>query len=327
MVKKIFLGLLLLTGLTIFSFYYADLSRETLWERYAYPDSKTLEIGGMPVHYRVTGQGHPLLLLHGTGSSLHTWEGWTRALQDSFQVISVDLPAFGLTGPHPERDYSIAAYAAFVEDFVSAIAVDSFALAGNSLGGLIAWSYTAKYPERVTALALLDPAGFPGLNAASEAPPLPMRLAKQPVTAKIMQRITPKFIIKNSLLEVYADDNKLSPAVVDRYFDMSLRAGNRQAFVDRTNTVRNIDTLDLTEIDVPSMIMWGEEDLWIPVGDAERFAALLPNDTTVILEDVGHVPMEEMPDLTAEIVRGWLLDLANTPTDSTGVLRLETEEE
>ncbi|MEL7423574.1 MAG: alpha/beta hydrolase [Bacteroidota bacterium] len=320
MLKRILLAVLVLLGLVVFSVYYSDISREVLWERYAYPDSKTVEIDGMPVHYRVAGDGAPVVLIHGTGSSLHTWEGWINDLQDRFQFIAVDLPAFGLTGPHPKRDYSIAAYVDFVESFVAAIEVDSFALAGNSLGGLIAWAYTAQYPERVTSLALLDPSGFPGKNAGSEAPPLPMRLAQQPITAKVMQRITPKFIIKNSLLEVYSDDSKVSQKLVDRYFEMSLREGNRQAFVDRSNTVRNVDTLDLMKIAVPTMIMWGEEDLWIPVGDAARFAHLLANDTTVILPNIGHVPMEEAPGLTAEIFGSWLLEQQQVAPDSTAAL-------
>ncbi|MEL6969858.1 MAG: alpha/beta fold hydrolase [Bacteroidota bacterium] len=115
MLKKIILAVLVLLGLAVFSVYYSDLSRETLWERYAYPDSKTVEIDGMPVHYRVTGDGPSVVLIHGTGSSLHTWEGWINDWQDLFQFIAVDLPAFGLTGPHPERDYSIAAYVDFMD--------------------------------------------------------------------------------------------------------------------------------------------------------------------------------------------------------------------
>ena len=320
MVRKILLAVFALLGIVIFSVYYSEISRETLWERYAYADSKTVKIDGMPVHYRITGEGAPVVLIHGTGSSLHTWEDWIHDLQDRFQLIAVDLPAFGMTGPHPERDYSITAYVDFVESFVQHIGLDSFALAGNSLGGLISWAYAAQHPQRVTSLALLDPSGFPGKNAASEAPPLPMRLAQNPITAKVMQRITPKFIIENSLLEVYFDDSKVSQELVDRYFDMSLREGNRQAFVDRSNTERNVDTLDLRQITVPTMIMWGEEDLWIPVGDAARFAHLLPNDTTVILPNVGHVPMEEAPGLTAEIFGSWLLEQWHVVPDSTAAL-------
>lgn len=306
MLKKILLALTALIGIMLFSVYHSDLSREELWERYSYAESKTLDLDGMPVHYRDLGEGTPIVLLHGTGASLHTWHGWVNHLLDSFRLISVDLPAFGLTGPHPKRDYSIAAYVEFVDQFVHQIGVDSFALAGNSLGGLIAWSYAAEHTDKITELILLDPSGFPGLSAADKAPPLPMRLAQNPISAALLKRLTPKSIIEKSLLDVYADDSKVNQPLIDRYFNMSLREGNRQAFVDRSNTVRNVDTMSLKEIQQPTMIMWGAEDLWIPVGDAERFAQLLPNDTVVILPNIGHVPMEEEPVLTAQIVADWL---------------------
>lgn len=306
--KKLLLAVFLLLGLLLSLFYYNDLSRKELWERYAYKDSQTAQLNGMPVHYRITGEGDPILLLHGTGASLHTWETWTEVLQDSLQVISVDLPAFGLTGPHPERDYSIDSYVRFVQDFTTMLGLDSFSLAGNSLGGLIAWSYTAAYPEKVTNLMLLDPSGFPKLQSSDSKEALPMRLAKNALAAKVITKITPRFIIKNSLLEVYADDAKVSQELVDRYFDMSLRAGNRQAFVDRTNTKRSIDTMLLTQIEQPTMILWGDQDQWIPEGDADRFSLLLPNDTVVILPNIGHVPMEEVPRKTANLVLRWLVD-------------------
>lgn len=306
MLKKIGLALSAVFLLLVVGVYQADLSREELWERYAYPESQTIDVDGMPVHYRDVGQGKPIVLLHGTGASLHTWDGWSNALADSFRLISVDLPAFGMTGPHPDRDYSIESYVDFVDELVEQLGVDSFALAGNSLGGLIAWAYTAAHADKVSELILLDPSGFPGKSAADQAPPLPIRLAQHPITAVLLTRLTPKFIIKNSLLEVYADDSKVKPALVDRYFEMSLREGNRQAFVDRSNTVRKIDTLLLHSITQPTMILWGEQDQWIPVRDAERFAALLPHDTLIVLPNVGHVPMEEEPIATANIIRDWL---------------------
>ena len=287
-------------------FFEKDRSHEALWERFAYSDSRSVELNEMPVHYRILGQGKPLLLLHGTGASLHTWDGWMTELQDSFQLIAVDLPAFGLTGPHPERDYSIPAYVDFVKDVVDELALDSFALAGNSLGGLIAWAYTAKHPEKVTELVLLDAAGLPGANAASDKPPLPMRLAQNPLTAAMLKWFTPRFIIKNSLLDVYADDTKVTDELVDRYFEMSLREGNRQAFIDRSNTSTLMDTSLLRSIYQPTLILWGAQDQWIPLSDATRFANLLPNDTLMVLEEVGHVPMEEVPSETAQIAREWL---------------------
>ena len=128
---------------------------------------------GLSVHYRDEGAGPPLLLLHGTGSSLHTWDAWTDALRGHFRVIRMDLPGFGLTGPNRDDDYRIERYVEFVEAFRRRLGLESFALAGNSLGGEIAWSYTVAHPDRVSALVLVDPAGYP-----IDRPALVFRLAK-----------------------------------------------------------------------------------------------------------------------------------------------------
>ncbi|HZX63804.1 MAG TPA: alpha/beta hydrolase, partial [Myxococcales bacterium] len=110
-----------------------DIPLQDLKGRYAGAASRFLDIGGLQVHYRDEGDGPPLLLLHGTGSSLHTWDGWAGALRDRFRVIRMDLPGFGLTGPNKDDDYRISSYVEFVEAFRKRLGLDTFALAGNSL--------------------------------------------------------------------------------------------------------------------------------------------------------------------------------------------------
>ena len=165
---------------SIYSFinFYSDLEVEILKKEFTYPDSKFINISGMDVHYRIIGQGKPLVLLHGTGASLHTWEEWGKILSNDFKVITLDLPAFGLTGPHFNNDYSIKAYSSFLDDFSNQIGLDSFALAGNSLGGRIAWAFALDQPEKVKQLILLDAAGFPNIE---KSPPLAFQLAKNSV--------------------------------------------------------------------------------------------------------------------------------------------------
>lgn len=301
---RIALFLIGILFLTLWLLSEPDLSRAVLWERYALPESQTIEIQGMPVHYYRVGSGPPLVLLHGTAASLHTWEGWKKELQDEFTIIALDLPAFGLTGPHPERDYSPAAYADFLYDFVETLALDSFHLAGNSLGGLIAWNFTAQYPEKVEKLVLVDPSGFPKLVEEPDA--LAFQLANNRLTAPLLKYITPRSLVEASLKDVYADDGKVTAALVDRYYDMMLREGNRQAFIDRSRSKVRADTALLAQIEMPVLIIWGAEDTWIPAADAERFSALLPDDQVVILDNLGHVPMEEAPDVTAPLVRHFL---------------------
>ncbi len=295
---------LLLLSAVVFN-YHPDISLERLQEKYTYADSEFVEIAGMPVHYRKTGQGPALLLLHGTGASLHTWEAWTRELQDSFTIYSLDLPAFGLTGPFIDRDYSILHYAQFVDAFVEEIGLTQFYLGGNSLGGLIAWVYTVEYASKVQKLILLDAAGFPRVE--KEKSPLAFRLAKNKALAAIMKKVTPKALFRKSLNEVYGDPEKVSDKLLQRYFELFRRPGNRQAYIDRINQVEErIDPDRLKEIVQPTLILWGEADRWIPVQNAQKFADRLENHTLVLYPNVGHLPMEEIPVQTAKDVRFFL---------------------
>ncbi|MBX2873403.1 MAG: alpha/beta hydrolase [Saprospiraceae bacterium] len=303
--KYLALLILLIVGGAVLFNYHPDISLDRLKEKYAYPDSRFVAVQGMDVHYRVTGQGPSLVLLHGTGASLHTWEVWTEELKDSFTIISLDLPAFGLTGPFPDRDYQIRHYTEFLDAFTEAIKLDSFALGGNSLGGLIAWRFALDYPQKVKQLILLDAGGIPRQDSGES--PLAFRLAKKPAIAAIMQKVTPKALFKKSLYEVYGDPEKVTPALLQRYFELFRRPGNRQAYVDRINQQDPITDPDrLKEIEQPTLILWGETDAWIPLANARAFADRLPNDTLIVYPAVGHLPMEEIPVRTANDVRYFL---------------------
>lgn len=291
-----------LVGLPLLLNYHPELRVEDLREAYIYPESNFVEVQGMPVHYRRAGEGPALLLLHGTGATLHTWEGWTTELRDSFDVISVTLPAFGLTGPHPDEDYSISAYVDFVEAFARKTGLEEFYLAGNSLGGLIAWEYALDYPKRVRKLILLNASGWPR----EKEMPLALRLARIPVFKQLLQRITPRALFRKSLDEVYANPDQVSDVLVDRYFNLFLREGNRKAYVQRLNQTYVPDPMRLSELAIPTFILWGEQDAWIPVADAYRFDKTLPNSQLMVYPDAGHVPMEEWPERTAEDVRSFL---------------------
>ncbi|NRB49282.1 MAG: alpha/beta hydrolase [Saprospiraceae bacterium] len=303
--KYIGLLLLLIIGGAVVFNYHPDISVDRLKEKYTYADSRFVEVQGMEVHYRITGQGPTLILLHGTGASLHTWEVWTEELKNDFTLVSLDLPAFGLTGPFSDRDYQIRHYTEFLDTFTDALSLDSFALGGNSLGGLIAWRFALDYPDKVQQLVLLDAAGIPRKESGES--PLAFRLAKKPAIAAIMQKVTPKALFKKSLYEVYGDPEKVTPALLQRYFELFRRPGNRQAYVDRINQEDTITDPDrLQEIAQPTLILWGETDAWIPVANARAMADRLPNDTLIIYPEVGHLPMEEIPVQTAEDVRAFL---------------------
>ena len=297
-----FLIIILIIG--FFTAYQADIPVEKLKEKYANSASNFIQIENVNAHYRIEGKGHPLVLLHGTGASLHTWDDWAAALKDTFQIVRMDLPAFGLTGPNEEGDYSIKNYRNFLNRFFQQLQIDTFYLAGNSLGGRIAWDYTIAHPEQVKKLVLLDAAGAPNKRAE----PAVFKLAKNPFTAFLLKNILPKSFIEKNIREVYFDDAKITQDLIDRYHALALRTGNRQAFIDRTKTPYKDAGDRLAEIKCPTLIIWGKHDHWVPVEDAYFFEKEIPNNKLKIYDNAGHVPMEEIPEQTAKDAERFLLN-------------------
>ena len=287
---------LLLIIAVILMFGHRDIPLNDLKIKYANSNSSFIAVNGMDVHFRDEGLKTdiiPIVLIHGTGSSLHTFNEWSDRLKKSHRLIRMDLPAYGLTGPFPDGNYTMANYTAFLKDFLIALNIKQCVLAGNSLGGAIAWNFTLEQPSMVTKLILIDASGYP---IASKSVPIAFSLAKIPVINKLLTFITPRFLVRSSVENVYFDSSKVTDLVVERYFNLTLRSGNRKAFVDRlqipkdTNTYKNINY-----IQQPTLILWGAEDLLIPVENAYKFQEDLPNNTLVILENTGHTPMEESP--------------------------------
>lgn len=303
-VPRIVLRILVLFLIALWVAYTPDLEVGELKEKYTNEESEFMGLRGMEVHYRDEGSGPPLLLIHGTAASLHTWDGWTKALKSEFRIIRLDLPGFGLTGPDPEARYQLHEYAQFIHAFMSQLGIEKYSLAGNSLGGGIAWHVAALYPESIEKLILVDPNGLPK----DEPPSLVFKLAKNRITAALLKKFAPRPVIKNNLKQVYYQDDKISEDLITRYHDLTRRVGNRQAFVDRANIKDRPDLNLFSQITCPTLIQWGRHDTWIPITDAQLFDEYIANSQVVIYEDAGHVPMEEIPEKSAEDARSFLLD-------------------
>lgn len=287
-------------------FYQEDIPVDILIQKYAKDSSQFVELQSMNVHYRDEGPPAdtiPLILLHGTSSSLLTWERCIKELKNQHRIISMDLPGFGLTGPHPDNDYSIAAYVSFLNEFLNKMRVTQCYLAGNSLGGQIAAAYAAAYPGQIKKLVLIDPAGYPMEHSKGS---LAFTLAQIPIINQLLTKITPRSLVKKSLEDVYADKSKVTDELVEVYFDMACREGNRKALVARLKSNQVVDTTFFSKLSMPTMIIWGELDYLIPVANAYKFQRDLPNDTLVIFPGVGHVPMEESPLKMALVIKTYL---------------------
>lgn len=274
---------------------YSDISVEVLKEKYANEHSKFVEIDGMQVHYKDEGKGMPIVLIHGTGASLHTWDYWVSKLKENHRVVRMDLPAFGLTGANSNGDYSIENYTRFITKFLRKVELDSMHLVGNSLGGNIAWNFTVENPKAVKKLVLVDATGLP----TNKPQPWIFKMAKTPIVNSMFLFVTPRAIIKNNMEQVYEDDSKISEDLITRYHEMALREGNRKAFIDRAKTDfklgANSNLEKLKSIKNNTLIIWGENDNWIPLDNGKRMDSLMPNSKLVIIKNSGHVPMEENP--------------------------------
>jgi pimeloyl-ACP methyl ester carboxylesterase len=288
-----------------------DIPVDDLKMRWARPPSRFIEVNGQQVHLRDEGPSNdpvPILLVHGTASSLHTWQGWAEGLRDQRRVIRFDLPGFGLTGPNRQDDYTIERYVLFVRAVADRLGIDRFVIAGNSLGGEIAWMTAATLPERVDRLILVDAAAYPPQSIGlKQKVPLGFRVARIPLVRDLVRSLLPRRVVEDSLRELYGDAAKVTPDLVDQYSDMARRAGNREALVRRFEEGNaGVDLGLLKQVKAPTLILWGGQDRLLPPALGERIAREIPHARLVVFPGLGHLPQEEDPQQTLPVVRRFL---------------------
>ena len=299
------LAVLLLLGLAMV--WAPDKPVAMLRARWAPPPSRFVALAGMQVHLRDEGprtDSVPIVLVHGTSASLHTWDGWAASMRGTRRVIRFDLPGFGLTGPSPDQDYSLDAYTRVTLQLLDALGVSRFAIAGNSLGGEVAWHVAAAAPDRVAALILVDAVGYP---IVSQKVPIGFRMARTEGLSWLFTRILPRSVVESSVRSVYGDPSRVSDSLVTRYFELTLREGNRASLPRRfAQSSNGADSSTIATLRVPTLIMWGGRDGLIPPDHAGRFARDIPGSRIELFPELGHVPHEEDPVRTAAAARAFL---------------------
>lgn len=284
---------------------------EERYQKYFNEHSRWLEVGGQEVHYRLEGNplGEVLLLLHGVFSSLHTWDAWVEILKDEFRIVRCDLPGFGLTGPRKDNVYTVASYVAFIKEFLDKLAIERCHIAGNSLGGWLAWEFAYRYPQRVMRLILIDAAGFNDRDSIPTIFKLAKNIPLKNLISQVAEQITPpKNLVEIILKNAYGDNTKVTDTLTERYRDLLMFKGNREVFLTLANSKVEDNSYRVKEIETPTLIMWGEKDKWIPLANAYKFNYNLINSKLIVYEGVGHIPMEEIPEKTAEDARLFLKD-------------------
>ncbi|MEO1191033.1 MAG: alpha/beta fold hydrolase [Pseudomonadota bacterium] len=297
------LGLLLVAALWLWT---PDKKRTELQQTYFSAASELLEVGGTQLHLRDEGpkDAPVVVMIHGFGSSLHTWEGWAQGLSQSYRVISLDLPGSGLSPPDAQNDYRDQRVIGLLLQLLDAKGIETASLVGNSIGGRIAWRTAAAHPERVTSLVLVAPDGFasPGF-AYGEAPKVSPLLS-------VMRYALPRFLLRSNLVSSYGDPELLSAETVDRYHDLMLAPGSRGALLERLRqTVLSDPVPALKTIEIPVLLIWGDKDKLIPVRNAEDYLDVLVDARLARFADLGHVPQEEAPERSLQPVSAFLAEV------------------
>ncbi|MGW3409694.1 alpha/beta fold hydrolase [Streptomyces sp. NPDC000888] len=264
-------------------------------DAYADEESRFTWVDGVRAHFKREGGGPPLLLLHGSGSSLHAFDPIAQDLKTDCEVIRLDLPGFGLTGPRPDRDYRIDAYVSFVAEFLSGLGLDKVDVAGNSLGGNIAWNLAVEHPQRVRRLILMNATGYPEKTL-----PQALRMARNPMLRPLLRRWAPSGAAEQSLRASVGPRMQVDQPLVDRVTAMMNRPGNRSAFIDFANTDQPDHSGRLTEITVPTLVLRGD------LIDGQHFRRDIPGSHEVVLAGIGHLMPEEAPAEVAEAIRSHL---------------------
>ncbi|MGB4267539.1 MAG: alpha/beta hydrolase [Spirochaetota bacterium] len=275
---------------------------DTLKPKYANQNSYFINIDGTTIHIRDEGKKDApvLLLIHGVCASLHTWDGWVTLLKDHFRIIRFDIPGFGLSSPIPSKNYTPEYSVELLNKSLQQLGIKKLSIAGNSLGGFIAWKFALTYPDKIEKLILIDSVGYP-----QEMPWL-LKFSTNIFVRPFARIGMPRYFINKAVHEVYGDQSKVTDDIVDRYFELSQKEGNRSAWIDVFMVMKDYSkrkdlSKGITDLKCPIMVMWGTKDIWIPyTTEFPKWQKDLPHAVFKVYEGAGHIPMEEIPEQTAK---------------------------
>lgn len=282
-----------------------DIPLEELEKLYTDEYSHFMEVNGLRVHYRDVGSGPVIVLVHGIMSSLQTWDGWSRQLEKSYRVISLDVPGYGLTGaPENLEEFDEQFLTTTFSKFIDRLGLERFDLAGNSLGGFISAQYAADFPLKVKRLILLDPVAYP------QDVPWVFNFATAPGVSTVGKMAQPPVLVTMNVKDTYGDPSRITEANMNRYVHMAQRPGAKAAYLKTMEMLKDRaereTPLPFHRIKAPTLLMWGERDKWVPPRLAERWRQDIPNAFVKIYPTAGHMPMEEIPEITVRDAEAFL---------------------
>lgn len=285
-----------------------DLSWEDLEGRYARPTSRYADIGdGIRVHYLDGGKadGPPVVLIHGFGDNALSWDGWTKVLGRDHRVLSVDLVGHGLTRAPADFVASPDRLADVIDAWAGKIGLPRFAVAGNSLGGGVAWQLAVRHPARVGQLILVDAAGWP-MPPSKEPPPLAFRIMQYKLGRDLIASIDSTPLIREGLRKDVGDPAVITEPFIARWAALQRAPGHRPILMSLSPGKVAASKEVLSAIKVPTLILWGEVDPIIKVESGHKFAEAIPGSKLIVYPGIGHLPQIENPEQSAGDVAAFL---------------------
>ncbi|MDP2213218.1 alpha/beta fold hydrolase [Phenylobacterium sp.] len=299
-----------------------DIPYEELEARYGNAASRYLELpSGLRVHYR--DQGLPdapvtLVMVHGFAASLHAWEPWVGRLEGDYRLVSLDLPGHGLTRAPEGYQSSPEDQVAVVDALAAELGLSTFVLAGNSMGGGVAWRYALAHPQKARGLVLVNAAGWPqaaDAEGGGDSRPMVFKLLENPLGRSLLRNLDPRPLAGRGLRQAYGDEALVTPDLIDRYVELARAPGHRAILTDprRRSAAAPVTAESFAAITVPTLVMVGALDQVIPAERGAGFAQGIPGARLITYADGGHVPMEQLPDRTVADLRDFLGSLPPAP--------------
>jgi pimeloyl-ACP methyl ester carboxylesterase len=284
-----------------------DISAAELAQRYARPNSHYLDVGGgIRLHYLDSGAADAptIVLIHGFGDNSFSWDGWTKVLAPHYRVIAVDLPGHGLSDAPVGFAAEPGRYADVIDSFLGKLGVSQAAVAGNSLGGGVAWQLALRHPERVGRLILVDAAGWP--TETLKSPPLAFRIMRYKAGRDLLASIDNTPLIRQGLSGEVVNKAVLTEPFIKRWADLQRYPGHRPILMSLNPGMIAASKDVLAPIKVPTLILWGAQDHMIDPASAKKFAEAIPGSQLIVYPAVGHLPQLDAPDRSAADVAAFL---------------------
>ncbi|MFL6235088.1 MAG: alpha/beta fold hydrolase [Thermoanaerobaculia bacterium] len=271
--------------------------------RRAAPASQFVRVGGQLVHAEQAGSGEPVVLLHGFGASAYSWRKVIPALAEGHRVVAIDLNGFGYTQrPRSRESYTREGQAKLVLDTMDALGIARAHVVGHSYGGGITLYLAARHPERFRSMVLVDSSAPTYANDRRS-----RAAALRPLDILFVRTVALRpGAVRKALLRSFWDDSKVTPELVRAYSGRVAVEGVGDAFYGLTAPVPPGPPVELETIEVPTLVVWGAHDELISPESGRRAAARLPHSEFVLLEDSGHLPMEEQPEALLRAVLPFL---------------------